>query len=1416
MSADNEVRLLSLSEEGKENLEAVCKLLNDGKIKTIWISPEEALSVQRFKDDVIYVIDPTEGAEVEHLVSLGFTVIGPQCAVTVLKHDIQLKKNLKYPVHNLTMFNCLICFSNIPPKERQEMMSKVEKMGGKTSGLLTQDVTHLIVSEVGSVKYFSAAHVGIPVMTSDWIAHLWKKGSSRYICAKDGKWEEFKCPIFRGCSVCVTGLSTNERNKIQKLVTKFGGTYSGAMKLDFTTHLVVHKPEGQKYAMASKFGVKVVNVDWVYKSVEKGSCQDHSKFPVKVPTTSEEALPHSSTPEKHAARIPNIQDMSNISVLTVNETMGTSMVDVSRLSSISAAPTSVKTDKSDLIQFSFDRLYEQVLDGVCVFVVGFAKKEEEKLKQVLSISGATRYNQLTSSVTHVIVGSVSLVPDPTLNLIRTNFDKSGRELWVVNYKWLLDSLNTGEMVSEIKYLVDGFVPEHCREHVDDDASKRANFSNEKKKFPENIVPDPSDFTMNILSQYMDNDSTMQNTTSNDTTVKDVTVYSKKSNADNNNVTIATEKASDESDVVWSLFVAKTFHILGFDDEDHERCVENIQSLKGEVMSSGSCRKADYAVVPITGYAQNNLALEVVTDFWVDLCIHNGCLVEPSSHPMCTPFEMSDEILPFDGCVGCISQYQEPERGHLINLIQQLGGLYQDNVVRKDMLRESMHRTTHLIVINPEGDKYMGCRRWGIFTVSADWVYECARQRKRVDEIVFDVVKLDETKDCALVSVATKPSTNEGNTENVDSTMLEFLPMPRGPSKVDSIKRRLDARLEAKRAKMQKQETPMQERFRRLNMETPSKFFGKGANVNVSFQLDEVFDMLKTPAHDREKVREAIKSNPDTPLSEFVERFLAQTLKQQPSLSQVIANLEGAFDKAHDDDDQINKENVDSNNKMDVEETVNPAVGEILPDQDDTKPLTGTVVFACKKLNKRRMALSSMVTELGGEFRWTYDSLCTHVLFQGKHNDTNKEFRTARSDGKIIVSPHWVVACDEVDARVDEQDYPHVYDPNKSMQIVHNKTSRVNISKVEAGQNKSSNLSQSTQLGDATSQAADVEKEGASQEARDSLKKTLENIMSSTTRLKKDSSISSNGRFSSPAHLTHRLSPPSDSTDKSENKTNAEMKPESSQDVHVVWDDPIGRKEMERLRKVEDEKDDGNSMQEERDHRGQIVRERGKPSFLVSSVTPEQKLEYAEIIQSLGGVYLDSDCFNASCTHLIVRKPARNEKFLASLSSGRWVVHTSYIEACRDAGEFLREDPYEYGNPASSWQPGSETEALLMASAHRWRCNLQERNGKGAFSDWNILLHVSDRQCPGFVRLLQSGSGHIIAKSLPYTHTLEGVTHAIIDPGKAKQLPRSEISRLVEAGVHCCVPEYIADFLMKEPQPSAESFYLPVVKSMLQS
>lgn len=48
------------------------------------------------------------------------------------------------------------------------------------------------------------------------------------------------------------------------------------------------------------------------------------------------------------------------------------------------------------------------------------------------------------------------------------------------------------------------------------------------------------------------------------------------------------------------------------------------------------------------------------------------LVDPESHPMCTPFLVPEGVQPLDNCVMGLSKYQEPERSHLVGLISELG------------------------------------------------------------------------------------------------------------------------------------------------------------------------------------------------------------------------------------------------------------------------------------------------------------------------------------------------------------------------------------------------------------------------------------------------------------------------------------------------------------------------------------------------------------------------------------------------------------------------------------------------------------------------------------------------------------------------------------------------------------------------
>lgn len=56
---------------------------------------------------------------------------------------------------------------------------------------------------------------------------------------------------------------------------------------------------------------------------------------------------------------------------------------------------------------------------------------------------------------------------------------------------------------------------------------------------------------------------------------------------------------------------------------------------------------------------------------------------------------------------------------------------------------------------------------------------------------------------------------------------------------------------------------------------------------------------------------------------------------------------------------------------------------------------------------------------------------------------------------------------------------------------------------------------------------------------------------------------------------------------------------------------------------------------------------------------------------LGGVVLDKQSFDPSCSHIIVGTPLRNEKYLAAMAAGKWILHRSYLEACRSVGHFIQ-------------------------------------------------------------------------------------------------------------------------------------------------
>lgn len=59
------------------------------------------------------------------------------------------------------------------------------------------------------------------------------------------------------------------------------------------------------------------------------------------------------------------------------------------------------------------------------------------------------------------------------------------------------------------------------------------------------------------------------------------------------------------------------------------------------------------------------------------------------------------------------------------------------------------------------------------------------------------------------------------------------------------------------------------------------------------------------------------------------------------------------------------------------------------------------------------------------------------------------------------------------------------------------------------------------------------------------------------------------------------------------------------------------------------------------------------------------------VSCAGGVVLEKQSFDPSCTHVVVGYPLRNEKYLAAMAAGKWILHRSYLEACRAEGHFIK-------------------------------------------------------------------------------------------------------------------------------------------------
>lgn len=97
---------------------------------------------------------------------------------------------------------------------------------------------------------------------------------------------------------------------------------------------------------------------------------------------------------------------------------------------------------------------------------------------------------------------------------------------------------------------------------------------------------------------------------------------------------------------------------------------------------------------------------------------DGCLWDTNGHILYSPLPCCVPLSGFEKIRFCVSQYDDKDRVLLRNLCFVLGAKFVEKLTKK---------VTHLICKFSDGTKYEAACKWGIHSVTAEWIYECVRQ-----------------------------------------------------------------------------------------------------------------------------------------------------------------------------------------------------------------------------------------------------------------------------------------------------------------------------------------------------------------------------------------------------------------------------------------------------------------------------------------------------------------------------------------------------------------------------------------------------------------------------------------------------------------------------------------------------------------
>lgn len=808
-----------------------------------------------------------------------------------------------------------------------------------------------------------------------------------------------------------------------------------------------------------------------------------------------------------------------------------------------------------------------------------------------------------------------------------------------------------------------------------------------------------------------------------------------------------------------IFVNLRFQIHpSFKDDELEFLSEVIENRGGLLVTED--KSCDYMVVPLTARGVKDATNQVVTSVWIEHCASEGALEPIDDNMLFKPLpEDVIELAPLRNCVVTLSVYTGTERDSLTELARALGAVCQEFFLR--VPKGDALANTHLVIPESTGSKYDAAKRWNIQTVTKDWLFDAVKLKGKPDEQYYDV---DNPQPNPLLVALPDPlpcsSTLEGgdtldNEEKKGETLIQPVEMAESRS------------------------TPMMRRKSRVETLKELSIGRKSSDRRLS-------SISGTPAKYLDL--SAMSAAFDSPTVEEEKKPVKRRDSNQTFQADCKHYLKLALEEHADENAQI--EDAAEDNMM------------------ANRPLSGITIVVSKKLTKTQGQLNNIAAALGADYRWSYDDSCTHLIYQGKPSDLSRDLRKAKAQGKFIVSPEWLTACEDEGVRVEETLYPYTFNPkmNLSSQITSKK--QVLLQRAPTVSDASKGINQST-----------VKEPG------NDLYQRLDFLMSTA---KADSTKKRNCRADSSRRKVSETSPMLRLRAKISDENLTECAPPESQGIGpITWDDPTSRQEKEKIAEIlakqgtqesepvsypkeelpvlEMKMEECEPVDDEEDEaKEHDPRQR---RFILTGLSDEEKAELSSSIQKLKGTVIDSESFDMTATHLIANRPSKTEKFFASIASGLWIVCPSYVEDSLKGRHFLPETEYEWGGEKLLANTSLPADVQKIAvSAHRWRKLLtnDDVGKRGAFDGWKVILNAGGSMKEGrLVRLLKAGCAKMLDVKPPYSDPADA-THAFIENSK-KNVVKVEWSSLVSRGILCLKMDYIASYLRDGDGVNPENF-----------